>query len=243
VPSIEIKTLATRWPWALGHPEWALAYARDGVVGLYRVLVEQSVEAVRTASPPQSLQEALARKPLSPLGRMGGTQEYLYHVVRWLRPAISVETGVFRGISTAFLLAGLRDNGNGRLYSIDLPNQSDRTPEGPMVASALPPGAETGFAVPSALRERWTLELGDTHQHLPPLLDRVGPIDLFFHDSGHSYENMRWEYGVALAHLRAGGVLASDDVAWNSAFSEMIRERSPAWSTVLSAKLGIALLR
>ena len=45
----------------------------------------------------------------------------LYAVLRTVRPRIAVETGVCNGFSTAFSLLALERNGEGRLYSIDLP--------------------------------------------------------------------------------------------------------------------------
>ncbi|MBS7618991.1 hypothetical protein KEJ25_10485, partial [Candidatus Bathyarchaeota archaeon] len=43
----------------------------------------------------------------------------LYLIVRVLRPKYVVETGVSAGRSSAFILCGLCDNGEGELYSID----------------------------------------------------------------------------------------------------------------------------
>jgi len=48
---------------------------------------------------------------------------------------------------------------------------------------------------------------------LPPLLDDLGRIDVFFHDSLHTREHMLFEFERAWAHLKPGGVLVSDDVA------------------------------
>ena len=58
---------------------------------------------------------------------------------------------------------------------------------------------------------------------LPALLAEVGEIDLFFHDSLHTYANMSWEFEVAWPALRDGGLLVSDDVFWSSAFRRFAR--------------------
>ena len=42
-------------------------------------------------------------------------------MLRKLRPALAVETGVCNGVSTAFLLLALVENGAGELWSVDLP--------------------------------------------------------------------------------------------------------------------------
>src|SRR5579863_584889 len=44
-----------------------------------------------------------------------------YAVVRALRPRAVTETGVCYGVTSAYLLAALRANNEGHLYSIDLP--------------------------------------------------------------------------------------------------------------------------
>jgi len=173
---------------------------------------------------------------------MGGTQEYLYHLVRLTEPETVVETGVFRGISSAFLLAGLAANGHGKLSSVDLPHARYSIPGRKQDYSPLPKGEPTGFVVPEVLRDRWTLISGNSRSELAPLLDRLVTVDLFFHDSEHSYEFMRWEYALAVAHISNGGVLASDDVDWNPAFSEFVQSPSVKWATTIHDKLGIAII-
>jgi hypothetical protein len=73
--------------------------------------------------------------------------------------------------------------------------------------------------VPADLRSRWHLVLGRSQDVLPPLLDRLGPIEFFMHDSEHSEACMRFEFDAAWAALRDGGLLAADDVTVNDAFS------------------------
>ena len=173
---------------------------------------------------------------------MGGTQEFLYHLVRLTRPATVVETGVYRGISSAFILAALGANQVGHLYSVDLPRARYSVPGRAPDQSPLPAGEETGFVVPERLRGRWTLILGDSKQQLEPLLQNLGSVDLFIHDSEHSYTFMKWEYGVALPYVRDGGILASDDIDWNSAFSDFVESGPVPWSARIMDKLGVALI-
>jgi hypothetical protein len=66
--------------------------------------------------------------------------------------------------------------------------------------------------------------VGDARCLLPKLLSDVTSIDVFIHDSLHTYEHMLWEYRSAYPYLREGGLLVSDDAMWNSAFSEFARE-------------------
>jgi Methyltransferase domain len=167
-------------------------------------------------------------------GRVTGRDGYdeglrLYKLLRDLCPEVAVETGVCNGVSTAFLLLALEDNGTGTLHSIDLPEiAGEEYEEGTFWdgkgGAVIPPGKEPGWMVPPALRERWELVLGRSQDELPPLLERVGPIDFFMHDSEHSYECMSFEFHAAWEALRDGGMLVADDVNVNTAWAEFVRE-------------------
>jgi predicted O-methyltransferase YrrM len=165
------------------------------------------------------------------LGAIGYAEgAYLYAVFRQLRPRIAVETGVANGFSTAFLLQALHANGDGHLHSIDLPREVGREyEEGTFYEgegrAGIPPGSEPGWLIPDELRGRWTLLLGRSQEELPPLLERLGTIDFFMHDSEHSFDCMWFEFGAAWPHLRDGGVLVSDDVNSTNAFPRFAGEQ------------------
>lgn len=124
-------------------------------------------------------------------------------------PAVVVETGVARGVTTAVTLQAMQDNGRGHLYSVDLPPL--RAAEG-----------YVGNLVPNRLRHRWTLRPGPSRQVLPRLLSDLDEIDIFFHDAEHSYNSQMEEFEAAWPHLRAGGLLIADDVR-NPAIIEFAR--------------------
>ncbi|HEY6069046.1 MAG TPA: class I SAM-dependent methyltransferase [Gaiellaceae bacterium] len=159
------------------------------------------------------------------LGAIGYTEgTYLYAVMRKLRPEISVETGVANGFSTAFALLALQENGAGHLHSVDLPREAGRDYEPGTFyegegRAGIPPGSEPGWLIPPELKEHWTLILGRSQEALPPLLERLGPIDTFMHDSEHSFDCMWFEFNAAWPCLKPGGVLLSDDVNSTEAFA------------------------
>ena len=64
----------------------------------------------------------------------------IYVLVRYLKPAQCLETGVYYGGNTAFLLAALARNGSGRLVSIDLPDSAIVRNGGEAVARAASAG-------------------------------------------------------------------------------------------------------
>ncbi len=168
-------------------------------------------------------------------GRATGRDGYgeglrVYAVLRKLRPRVAVETGVCNGVSTAFLLLALAKNGVGTLHSIDLPEVAGEDYEAGTFwdgkgGAVIPAGKEPGWMVPARLRDRWNLILGRSQDELPALLERVGMIDFFMHDSEHSEACMRFEFDAAWTALRDGGVLAADDVNVNAVFADFAQAR------------------
>jgi hypothetical protein len=141
-----------------------------------------------------------------------------YIVCRALRPDTVVETGVAYGVTTTFVLKALEINGAGHLYSIDLP---------PLGADA---DDSVGRLVPQYLRSRWTLLRGSSRRVLPPLLARLRQIDLFIHDSLHTFQNMRSEFAAAQRHRADPFVLIADDIELNRAFEEHLEQGRRALS-------------
>ena len=136
-----------------------------------------------------------------------GLVRAVWHLVRHLRPANVVETGVARGFTTRFILEALERNGTGHLWSIDLP-------------PALKPElhGQVGAAVLDHLYPHWSYIRGSSAQRLPGLLSRLGQIDLFIHDSRHTERNVRFELDRAWNALRPGGALVVDDIDLNWGF-------------------------
>ena len=128
-----------------------------------------------------------------------------------LKPEIVVETGVSDGMSSFFILSALNENKKGNLYSIDLPE----------VGMPKLYGKEPGWIADDNLRKRWTLVYGKTKKKLAPLLNELRHVDIFLHDSEHSYTNMKFEFSMVLRYMNDGSLLLSDDVRSNSAFQEL----------------------
>src|SRR5215472_12838381 len=112
----------------------------------------------------------------------------LYAICRIMKPTTVVETGTCYGVSSAFILKALQLNGAGELRSVDLPplgNSADRF---------------VGWLIPAELRSRWTLHRGTSRRVLPPMLRTLGKVDLFLHDSLHTYSNILMECEVVTSH-------------------------------------------
>ncbi len=160
----------------------------------------------------------------------------VYVILRTLKPALVVETGVAEGESTAYILQAIADNGKGFLHSIDLPNQVYLTDKGELHCDFNLGIEEPGCLVQLLLREQWNLHLGKSRDILPRLLTQLGQIGLFLHDSEHRYETMTFEYECAWTHIQYGGYLVSDDVTWNTAFSDFAKRQG--LQPIIIGKLG-----
>ena len=238
----ELGIAASNLSLALRHPRWWWAFLEGGRRGLIRQMMVESLGDIHGRPAISAFNELATRRGVSVFSQLGATQEYLYDVVRWLKPDVVVETGVYRGLSSAFMLAAMRENGRGRLFSIDLPSAEYTIPgTRKRDTSPLTTSEQPGFAIPEELKSRWTLVLGDVRVKLPPLLKELGSIDMFYHDSEHTEEIMGWEYGLAWATLRPGGLLTTDDYTWNRAFDSFVETHQVTAVLKLGNRLGLAL--
>jgi hypothetical protein len=161
-----------------------------------------------------------------------------YIVCRFLRPDIVVETGVAYGVTTAFILKALESNGKGNLHSVDLP---------PLGKNA---DKFVGYLVPEELKDRWVLHRGVSKRVFPELLPQLKKVDIFVHDSLHTYWNIRYELQSVTPYLSRPAIVIADDIQNNSAFQEWALKTSPTtWWTFQEtdkdsvAGLAVFLLR
>jgi len=230
-----LELLRNRPEYEVTPPEQALAALGASIrVDLRKHLdevqvadIQRKVEALR--------QRMTAKGPFSVVHNADPVFARLcYALVRALRPKLGVETGVCYGVTSAYVLQALSVNRDGQLHSIDLPPLGKNGDD------------FVGWFVPQELRSRWMLHRGQSSRLLPPLLAGVDTIDLFIHDSLHTYRNMTHEFRFAWAALRAGGVLVSDDIEGNSAFAELATAPDVLYSVVMpqgdkGALLGVAV--
>ena len=143
----------------------------------------------------------------------------LYFLIRESKPETVIETGVHRGVSSLFILQALHDNNKGKLFSIDLP-QAEYITDSNVSTKSILPTKKIGICVPKYLQNRWNLILGDSKNELPKILKKIKQLDVFLHDSKHTYEHMTWEFKTIWPHLNSNGILVSDDTNWNESFKD-----------------------
>ncbi len=153
-----------------------------------------------------------------------GLARAIWCLTRHLSPKKVVETGVAHGVTSRFILEALERNGDGHLWSIDLPPLERVWRK------------QVGAAVGDRYADRWSYIKGSSRRRLPELLSGLGQIDLFIHDSLHSERNVRFELDRAWAALRPNGALVVDDVDANRGFQSFTRTFSGHQSMICEAE-------
>lgn len=129
--------------------------------------------------------------------------EALYGQVRRQRPEVVVEIGMAHGGSTLAILTALRENGSGRLMSID-PYQRDGTWRG------LEHVAEAGLGDRHELVER------PDYLALPSMLERGLRVDLAYIDGWHTFDYTLLDFFYLDRMLPVGGTVGFNDCHYPS---------------------------
>jgi predicted O-methyltransferase YrrM len=214
----------------LNDPSTIVAFVRGGKIEAYRKVIEKIleklsqlnlIELTELLEKSKSISSTVFPKKIA--FYKSGTEFtnilMLYYLIRLEKPKLIMETGVWTGKTSWTILKALADNGSGHLISIDLGVKNSCTSKLPV--------KEIGGFVPQHLRNRWTLEIGDAGKLVPALLEEHGPVDMFYHDSDHSYEHMKFEFTTAHQHIKNNGIIGSDDINLNDAwkqFSENLKD-------------------
>lgn len=180
-----------------------------------------------------------------------------YYLCRVLKPKIVVETGVLSGRSTTMILQALSDNNDGKLFSLDLGREKFEqkveneknlktgqkikhlsSNEKASFLISIPRNKNIGWLIPERLKKRWKLILGDSRLELPKLLEELRNVDIFIHDSDHTYDHMMFEFQTAWPFLNHEGVLCSDDVSYNNSWLDFAKEKRTNQS-IINETFGI----
>src|ERR1700730_172754 len=136
----------------------------------------------------------------------------LYALIRRGRPRVVVEAGVANGHSTVISLSALQANAFGEFHSFDISNS-------------------VGSLLRDAERARWTLHVcppRSASTRFRHLVNELGPVDLFFHDSDHSYLGQFADLLSVWPALGPGATVVVDDVNEAWAFFDFAREHHGA---------------
>jgi predicted O-methyltransferase YrrM len=140
------------------------------------------------------------RRPLCPPGITPEKGEYLFRLVRDLRPRHTLEIGFAYGVSTLFIAEALRQNGSGHHVVID-PNEH-----------RLFDGLGLAHVTEAGLLPWVTFYEEPAELCLPRLVAEGLHVDFAFNDSGHLFDHVITEFLFVARLLRSGGLLVFDDV-------------------------------
>lgn len=161
-------------------------------------------------------------------------------VVRFMGTTRCLELGTAYGMSALFLLEAMAAHGaDGRLTTVD--------------------GSEPLFQVASRLLDEHypgqvDCRLGWNSAVLPGLVGEIEPVQLLFHDAGHSAKDYTNDFRAALPALAPGAVVLIDDIDWydprfcienprcHAGWLEVTRHPRVRWAAEIDRSLGIALL-
>lgn len=127
---------------------------------------------------------------------------FLYTITNILKPKIVVETGVANGFTTLSILKGLEST-DGELHSFDIDKDTK----------------EIGRNYPN-----WHWHQIDSLNPLKSIkksMNKIEAVDLWVHDSDHSYFWQWNEYKIAKIKLNRSGMLISDDIDFSRAWSQI----------------------
>jgi hypothetical protein len=179
----------------------------------------------------------LRRRRLNHKARpMFGRRAGWYVVARLRKPETIVETGIHDGLGSALLLRALERNA------------AEGSP-GELISVDIEPAA--GWVVPDELKTSWSRRIAPSPGVLPGAIgDRR--VEMFIHDSDHTYECERAEMDIALARKGDGLALISDNSHATTALKDICKEMGieyglfmerPARHFYPGAGIGFGLVR
>ncbi len=200
--------------WCKRHGDRLADYAIEVDGTIWR----ESVEAKKRISELRRARLSDLRLHGAQAGDIGGgpaNLALLYWLVRVLKPACVVETGVAGGASSRAILEAMKLNGMGVLFSSDL--------------AGVIPREFSGVCVDREMRENWTLLHDGDRENIPVIKDRVGMIDLLHYDSAKDAHEMAWVVEQLRPKMSASGVLVLDDIDRHGFMRDFVVEKPRSW--------------
>lgn len=117
-----------------------------------------------------------------------------YALVKILKPAVVVETGTDKGLGTLLIAQALKENGLGKVYSLDLDPFS-------------------GALVDKQHWQNIELLKGDSLENL----EKIKKVDMFIHDSDHSEFHEMSEFESIQKNLSEDAIVISDNSQFTGA--------------------------
>jgi predicted O-methyltransferase YrrM len=176
-------------PRNLEHLAWWVALVTGEPVERARGWIAEADEDADLRAHVRATTARSARRGLADSRVRYGRRLGWYALVRALRPERVIETGTDKGLGSVVLAAALLRNGTGRLTTIDVNPESGYLVEGPyasVIDRVIGDSVETLAADPE-------------------------PVDIFLHDSLHTFEYETAEFTAVAPRLTDRAVVLSDN--------------------------------
>ena len=155
----------------------------------------------------------------------------LYQIIQEYKPSICIELGTNLGISTAYQLLSLKQNGAGKLYSLEGAE--------PLIAIADTSLSSLGY-------DNYSLIPGKFTESLPKLLERIENIDFAFIDGHHDRFATLKYFNLIFPKLSENSIVIFDDIHWSPGMQKMwleIKESSKIAASCDLKKWGICNIK
>lgn len=176
---------------------WFVAAVSGAPVGQARAWLRELADDGKLIG---HLRERLASNPLR---RICATEPHWarragwYALVRAAQPDLVVETGTHLGLGTSIIAAALLRNGHGRVLTVDV-------------------DPEAGYLI----GEPWSAVVDRRTGSSTDVLASLRDVDIFLHDSLHTYEYEAAELSAVAANLSPGALVLSDNAHDSAALSD-----------------------
>lgn len=150
----------------------------------------------------------------------------IYCLVRYFKPKNILETGVYYGGNTLFLLKAIKKNNAGNVTSIDLPDKiikkhfkkNLKEYRHPLVklSESYSLKLSPGFIIPTKYKKNLNLIIGEAVKEVTKIKKK---FDFYLHDSDHSFKYLTRELrAVEKKMTKKNSVIIIDDIDWSNAF-------------------------
>jgi predicted O-methyltransferase YrrM len=199
------------------------AISMETFAPLYNLNIDESVISPQMAKITNEREKDNSDKA-SKRNRMGGFANVplVFSLVKDMKRSVCLECGVSMGGSSYAILKGLENNESGKLLSSDLPYLwiSD-------------PINKIGTLVPSNLRKKWTLFIGDDKDNLPKMLKSHNDIDFVHYDSNKSYQARVFFCNSIMDSLADDCIIMFDDIIDNDHFHDFSKSVDSSWTSYI----------
>lgn len=134
------------------------------------------------------------------------TAYFLYSLIRLIQPDVVIEIGTAKGNSAISIGQALKDNGRGKLYTMD-PNEHDIV----------------NIAIKKSHLKKYINYIIDYSNNVIPKLNLI-KADLVFIDGDHSYESVKKDFDLVKNLIPSGGIVIFHDSIWFEGPRRVIKE-------------------